>query len=42
MAFEARYRSRAYEGLVIQRKDFNLPHNDVGRPSFDWAIDLID
>lgn len=42
MAFEARYKSRAYDGLVIQRKDFNLAHNDVGRPSFEWAIDLID
>ena len=42
IAYEARYKSRAYVDLVIQRKDFNVAHNDVGRPSFDWAIDLID
>lgn len=41
-AYEARYKRRAYADLVIQRKDFNVAHNDVGRPSFDWAIDLID
>ncbi|HEY1132480.1 MAG TPA: alpha/beta hydrolase-fold protein [Roseateles sp.] len=40
--YEARYRGRAYEGLIIDRKDFNVAHNDVGDPSFDWAIDLID
>jgi predicted alpha/beta superfamily hydrolase len=42
ITYEARYKSRAYVNLVIQRKDFNVAHNDVGRPSFDWAIDLID
>lgn len=41
-AYETRYRSRAYVGLTIQRKDFNIAHNDVGDPSFDWAIDQID
>jgi len=42
IAYEARYRSRAYLDLVILRKDFNLAHNDVGDPSFDWAIDQIE
>lgn len=42
IAYEARYRSRAYVDLVIQRKDFNIAHNDVGDPSFNWAIDLIE
>lgn len=42
LAYEARYKGRAYVDLVIQRKDFNIAHNDVGDPSFDWAIDLID
>jgi len=42
IAYEARYRSRAYVDLVIQRKDFNVAHDGVGRSSFDWAIDLID
>lgn len=42
VAYEARYKSRAYVGLTIQRKDFNVAHNDVSRPSFEWAIDLID
>jgi predicted alpha/beta superfamily hydrolase len=42
IAYEARYKNRPYVDLAIQRKDFNLAHNDVGRPSFDWAIDLID
>lgn len=42
LAYEARYKSRAYSDLVIQRKDFEVAHDDVGRPSFDWAIDLID
>ncbi|RZJ11211.1 MAG: hypothetical protein EOP39_06850 [Rubrivivax sp.] len=41
-AYEARYRSRAYEGLVIQSKSFKVDHFNVGDPSFDWAIDLID
>lgn len=42
VACEARYKSRAYEGLVIDRRDFNVARNDVGKPSFDWAIDLIE
>jgi len=42
LAYEARYRSRAYVDLLVQRRDFNIAHNDVGDPSFDWAIDLID
>ena len=41
-AYEARYRSRAYVGLTIDRKDFNIAHNDVADPCFDWAIDLVD
>lgn len=41
-AFEARYRSRAYVGLVIQRKDFDVAHDDVSHPSFSWAIDQLD
>jgi len=41
-AYEARYRSRAYEGLVINRRDFNVAHERVARPSFDWAIDQLD
>ena len=28
--------------LLIQRKDFNIAHNGVGDPSFDWAIDQIE
>jgi predicted alpha/beta superfamily hydrolase len=42
VAFEARYAGRGYAELQIQRKDFNVTHNDVGDPSFDWAIDLIE
>lgn len=42
IAYETRYRSRAYVDLLIQRKDFNIAHNDVGDPSFDWAIDQIE
>jgi len=42
IAYENRYRSRAYVGLVIHRKDFDIAHNDVGDPSFDWAIDLVE
>jgi len=42
MAYEARYKARAYAGLQIDRRDFNVAHNAVGKPSFDWAIDLID
>lgn len=42
IAYEARYRSRAYEGLVIDRRDFDVAHERVAKPSFDWAIDQID
>ncbi|MGM9484696.1 alpha/beta hydrolase [Roseateles sp. NT4] len=41
-AYEARYKARAWVGLRIDRKDFNVAHDKVGKPSFDWAIDLID
>lgn len=41
-AYEARYRGRAYQGLVVHNKSFNVDHFNVGDPSFDWAIDLID
>ena len=42
IAYEARYESRPYVDLLIDRKDFNVAHDKVGDPSFDWAIDLID
>ncbi|MBK1615706.1 hypothetical protein CKO44_19795 [Rubrivivax gelatinosus] len=42
LAYEARYKSRAYVGLMIRRQDFNVAHNNVARPSFEWAVDLID
>lgn len=42
MAYEARYKGRNYVDLLIQRKDFNIAHDNVGDPSFDWAIDLVD
>lgn len=42
VAYEARYKGRGYVDLQIQRKDFNIAHNDVGDPSFDWAIDQIE
>jgi predicted alpha/beta superfamily hydrolase len=41
-AFAARYEGRGYEGLVIDRRDFAVAHDRVAKPSFDWAIDLID
>lgn len=41
-AYEARYRHRGYVELVIDRKDFAVPHDRVAKPSFDWAIDLLD
>jgi len=41
-AYEARYKARAWVGLRIDRRDFNVAHDQVGKPSFDWAIDLID
>lgn len=39
--YEARYRGRGYTGLTIDRKSFNIAHNDVADPSFDWAADLL-
>lgn len=39
--FEQRYKDRQYEGISISRRSFNIAHNDVGNPSFDFAIDLI-
>ncbi|HEY0954795.1 MAG TPA: alpha/beta hydrolase-fold protein [Roseateles sp.] len=39
---EARYKGRPYRGLQIFRKDFDVDHESVGDPSFDWAIDLVD
>jgi len=41
-AYEVRYRRRGYEGLVIDRRDFGVAHDHVAKPSFDWAIDLIE
>ncbi|HEY9106594.1 MAG TPA: alpha/beta hydrolase-fold protein [Roseateles sp.] len=41
-AYEVRYRGRAYEGLVIDRRDFDVAHDKVAKPSFDWALGLID
>ncbi len=40
-AYQARYQGRGYTGLTIHRRSFNVPHNDVGDPSFSAAIDLI-
>jgi predicted alpha/beta superfamily hydrolase len=40
--YEARYRARGYAGLMVHRHSFNIAHNDVADPSFDWAIDLVD
>ena len=39
--FEKRYRDRQYEGIGIYRKSFNIAHNDVGNPSFEYAIDIV-
>ncbi len=39
--YERRYRDRQYEGISISRRSFNIAHNDVGDPSFEFAIDLI-
>lgn len=39
---EARYRSRPYVGLQLHRRNFEVDHFNVGDPSFDWAIDLIE
>lgn len=37
-----RYGGRPYEGLQLHRKTFDVDHFYVGKPSFDWAIDLLD
>jgi hypothetical protein len=42
LVYEARCKSRADGDLAMQRKDFNLAHNDVGDPPFGWAIDRIE
>lgn len=39
---EARYKSRPYVGLQTWRKSFEVDHYNVGDPSFDWAIDLVE
>ncbi len=39
--FQSRYTQRQYQGITLQRKSFNIAHNDVADPSFDWAIDLL-
>ncbi|MCE4554477.1 alpha/beta hydrolase [Roseateles cellulosilyticus] len=41
-ALEARYRGRGYEGIVIDRRDFSVAHERVAKPSFAWAIELIE
>jgi hypothetical protein len=41
-ALEARYRARNWQGLVIHRRDFGVAHELVAKPSFDWAIELLD
>lgn len=38
----ARYEGRPYVGLQVHRKNFDVHHNHIAKPSFDWAIDLID
>ncbi|MDR7331817.1 alpha/beta hydrolase-fold protein [Roseateles asaccharophilus] len=38
----ARYEGRSYAGLQVHRKTFDVHHNHIAKPSFDWAIDLID
>lgn len=39
--YQNRYESRAYEGLKIYRRYYQVPHNDVANPSFDETIDLL-
>ncbi len=41
-ALAARYEGRPYVGLQVYRKNFDVHHNRIAKPSFDWAIDLID
>lgn len=41
-ALAARYEGRPYVGLQVHRKNFDVHHNHIATPSFDWAIDLID
>jgi hypothetical protein len=31
-----------YEGLQLHHKTLDVDHFHVGKPSFDWAIDLLD
>lgn len=38
----ARYLGRPYAGLQVHRKTFDVHHFRIAKPSFDWAIDLVD
>ena len=39
--YQNRYESRPYEGLTIYRRYYQVPHMDVGNPSFNETIDLL-
>jgi len=39
--YQNRYESRLYEGLTIHRRYYQVPHKDVGNPSFNETIDLL-
>lgn len=41
LAYAARLRELGFEGLKLDYKAFAVKHDDVGDPSFDWAIDLL-
>jgi hypothetical protein len=40
-AYTARWQAHGFAGLTLDYKVFDLKHDDVGDPSFDWAIDLV-
>lgn len=40
-AFAERYRQRAYRGLVVHHKDYDVHHNGIAAPSFSDAVDLV-
>lgn len=40
-AYQARYENRHYEGLTIHRRSYNVPHVEIGNPSFYDNIDLL-
>lgn len=40
-AYAARWQKHGFADLKLDYKSFDLKHDDVGDPSFDWAIDLI-